>query len=95
MRWHDNAQRQIRSVTVQKLQSALEKDGWVDENEALSKKRKNRGARIAYRHPTRQSNNRVVLHVHPKKTMGAKLLKSLLEEIGWTEDDMRRLKLIK
>ena len=37
----------------------------------------------------------VTLHVHPKKTMGPGLVKKLLEDIGWDEADMRRLKLIK
>jgi hypothetical protein len=35
------------------------------------------------------------VHYHPKETYGPKLLKGLLEEIGWTEDELKRLKLIK
>jgi hypothetical protein len=36
-----------------------------------------------------------VIHYHPRKTYGPKLLTALLNEIGWTEADMRRVKLIK
>jgi hypothetical protein len=38
---------------------------------------------------------RIVIHYHPRKTYGPKLLKSLLADIGWSEADMKRLKLIK
>jgi len=37
----------------------------------------------------------VSIHYHPGNTYAAKLLKALLADIGWTHDDMRRLKLIK
>lgn len=38
-------------------------------------------------------NQRITIHYHPKKTYGQHLLKSLLEDIGWSEADMKRLKL--
>ena len=38
---------------------------------------------------------RVAIHYHPKKTYGASLLQGLLEDIGWNEDDLQRLRLIK
>ena len=37
----------------------------------------------------------VTIHVHPKKTMGRKLLKGLLDHIGWDENDLQALKLVK
>ena len=37
----------------------------------------------------------VTVHVHPKKTMGPSLLKGLLDAIGWDEDDLQALKLVK
>ena len=37
----------------------------------------------------------VTIHYHPGKTYGAKLLKGLLEDIGCSTADMKRLKLIK
>jgi hypothetical protein len=35
------------------------------------------------------------IHYHPKKTYGAKLLAGLLADIGWTEAEMKKLKLLK
>lgn len=64
--------------------SALEKDGAVPDV--------TRGAVRVYRYP---DGKRVTIHYHSKKTYGPKLLKALLRDIGWTEDDLRRLKLIK
>lgn len=50
------------------------------------------GAIQIYRHP---DGRRVSIHVHPKKTYGPGLLKDLLQDTGWSIDDMKRLKLIK
>ena len=71
------------------------KDGW--ERETHKGRQGKKGANtLAYRHPDRPpSKNRVVIHFHPKKTMGPDLLKGLLKRIDWSEDDLRRLKLIK
>lgn len=75
---------QLKNKSVDDLIAALVRDDWVlDET---------RGAEQVYRHP---DGRRVSIHYHPKKTYGRKLLKSLLEDIGWTERDMRKLKLIK
>ena len=41
------------------------------------------------------AGRRVVIHYHPKKTYGPQLLKALLSDIGWSTDDLKRLKLIK
>lgn len=83
-----DAWNQLKNKTIQDIQRALERDGWDKETRT--------GATIGYRHPTRPSpHNRVVLHVHPKATKGPKLLKGLLGAIGWTEDDLHRLKLIR
>lgn len=83
-----DAWNQLKNKTIQDIQRALERDGWQKETRT--------GATIGYRHPTKaSSHNRVVLHVHPKATKGPKLLKGLLDTIGWTEDDLHRLKLIR
>ena len=50
------------------------------------------GATQGYRH---SDGRRIVIHVHPKKTYGPGLLKDLLGDIGWSEKEMRKLKLIK
>ena len=75
---------QIKSVTSGELARALDKDGW-------SKVKSTRNQHL-YRH---EDGRRVSLHYHPDKTYGPNLLKDLLRDIGWTEADMKRLKLIK
>ena len=64
--------------------TALRKDGTVLDI--------TRGAVQVYRYP---DSRRVTIHYHPNKTYGPNLLKELIREVGWTENDMRRLKLIK
>jgi predicted RNA binding protein YcfA (HicA-like mRNA interferase family) len=76
---------QIRNVTADELIKALEKDGYEREP--------SQGAILVYRQAG--SGNRVTVHYHPKKTFGPKLLKDLLADIGWTDADLRRLKLVK
>ena len=82
---------QIKGITAQKLIKALEKDTWT-----LEKKKGRQGKKgastLAYRHP---NGNRVVIHFHPKKTMSPRLLKQLLDQIGWSEEDLIRLRLVK
>ena len=84
MKYPKPAWDQLKNKSVDDLIAALVKDGWVVDEI--------RGAEQVYRHP---DGRRVSLHYHPQKTYGRKLLKSLLEDIGWTAEDMRRLKLIK
>ncbi|HEY3118719.1 MAG TPA: type II toxin-antitoxin system HicA family toxin [Chloroflexota bacterium] len=62
---------------------ALERDGWAQDV--------TRGAVRVYRH---SDGERVTIHYHPGKTYGRKLLEGLLEDIGWSEADLRRLRLI-
>lgn len=76
--------KQIKNKSCDALIAALEKDGAkVDETI---------GAERVYLYP---DGRRVLIHYHPRKTYGPKLMKKLLADIGWSEEDMRRLKLIK
>ena len=84
MNYSKQAWDQLKGKTCEELIAALEKDGFAYEE--------TRGATQAYRH---DDGRRVVIHYHPKKTYSAGLLKSLLEDIGWSEARMRRLKFIK
>jgi carbamoylphosphate synthase small subunit len=43
----------------------------------------------------KDDSKRIAIHYHPHKTYGPALLKALIEDIGWKENDLRRLKLIK
>ena len=86
---------QLKNTTIQDLDKAIRMDGWeLEKNKGRQGKK---GANtLSYRHPERPTTeNKIVLHPHPKKTMGAGLLKGLIEAAGWDEDDLRRLKLIK
>lgn len=38
---------------------------------------------------------RVVIHFHPKKQYGPRLIRYLVRDIGWSDEDLRRLKMIK
>ena len=82
---------QLKSVTAKRLIQALERDGWVEDG--------TRGATRAFvksaANGHSDSKRRVVIHYHPKKTYHPKLLRALLDEIGWTPEDLKRLKLIK
>ena len=75
---------QLKAKTCDDLIAALRKDKWMHDESV--------GPEQVYRH---EDGRRVSIHYHPKKSFGPNLLKGLLGDIGWSEDDMRRLKLIK
>lgn len=80
-----NAWKQLKSKTAAALISALLKDGFVLDLKVKTER--------VYWHP---DGRRVTIHYHTASTdYGPSLLKSLLEDTGWSENDMRQLKLIK
>lgn len=83
MSFHPNVWNQLKNITCEELIKALKKDDWQQDTTS--------GAVQAYK----KGQRRVTVHYHPGKTYGAKLLKGLIEAIGWTEDDLKRVKLIK
>jgi predicted RNA binding protein YcfA (HicA-like mRNA interferase family) len=74
---------QLKNLTADDLCNALRKDGWECDTKGGSM------------HIYLKGMNRVSIHYHPKKTYGAKMLQGLLGDIGWSESDLRKLKLIK
>ena len=77
--------KQLKNMSAHKLISALLKDGFVLDDNVRTER--------IYRCP---DGRKVSIHYHTgKKTYRPKLLKALLHEIGWAEDDLRRLKLVK
>lgn len=74
---------QLKNLTADDLISGLLKDGWIADKS------------VGAVHPYRKGAARVTIHYHPQKTYGPKLLKQLLQDIGWTDDDLRRLKICK
>jgi predicted RNA binding protein YcfA (HicA-like mRNA interferase family) len=87
MAFSGNVWNQLKNLSADDLIRALEQDGW--RRDPASK-----GATLGYIKGG-SPNKRVVIHYHPRKTYGAGLLKALLDDIGWTEDDLKRLKVIK
>lgn len=87
MAFPPNVWSQLKNLTADDLIKALHRDGW--ERDPAS-----RGAILGFIQ-SGSPNKRVTIHYHPKKTYGPKLLKGLLADIGWTEADLRRLKLVK
>ena len=74
---------QIKNVTAKELMAALQRDRWTLDVAGGSM------------HIYKKGSHRVSIHFHSGKTYGPKMLKSLLKDIGWTDDDMKRLKLVK
>ena len=86
MSYPPNVWSQLKNTTVEKLMKALEKDGWEEDNPS--------SCRIPYvKTMDDGEKRRIVIHYHPKKTYGAKLLKGLLNDIGWSVEDLKRLNL--
>jgi len=85
LKYSKNAWSQLKNKTADDLISALLKDGF-ELDEIVRTER-------IYRHPNGKLTS---IHYHKRSsTYGPKLLKSLLDDISWSEDDMRRIKLIK
>jgi len=79
-----NIWEQLKNKSPKDIMSALEKDG-----AALDI---SRGAVLVYRY---RDGRRITIHFHPGKIYGPKIIKGLIQDIGWKEKDLRRLKLIK
>ena len=75
---------QLKNKTSKDFISALEKDGW-ERVETIR-------AEQIFRYP---DGRRISIHFHPNKTYGPKLLKALIEDTGWSTEDMKRLGFIK
>ncbi len=75
---------QLKGITVDDLICSLKKDGFKEDQKS--------GSIAIYHH---HDGRRVSIHFHSHKTFGSNLLKGLLDSICWTEDDLKRLKLVK
>jgi len=74
---------QVKSIDKDRLIKALEKDGWILDTEHKKFRTYRKGI------------NKVTIHYHNTEFRNPKLLKKLLEDICWQEEDFRRLKLIR
>lgn len=84
MKYSKNVWQQLKNKSPKDFMSALKKDGAQYEE--------TRGATMAFRYP---SGKRVVIHFHSGKTYGSEWTKRLVEDIGWSINDLKRLKLVK
>jgi len=75
---------QLKNKTARDFILALEKDSAI--------RIETRGAEQIFRYPDKR---RISIHFHPNKTYGPKLLKALIEDTGWSVEDMKRLGFIK
>ena len=82
---------QLKSRTADDLIRALKRDGWVEEDSRGA----TRGFVKTIANGATSDRRRVVIHYHPKKVFGKGLMTKLIADIGWTADDLKRLKLIK
>jgi predicted RNA binding protein YcfA (HicA-like mRNA interferase family) len=74
---------QLKGITGNEIIVALRNDGWME--------RASGGSSIIFK----KQNRKVSIHSHPHKTYGPKQLKELFKDIGWTEQDLKQLRLIK
>ena len=78
----------LRNVSVRHVIQALKKDGFLLE-------RKRGGSHQQYRHP-KDSRQVTISYHNSSETFTRKTLKSIVEkQAQWTEDDLKRLKLLK
>ena len=77
--------KRLRNLTARKLIAALERDGFFEHHQV--------GSHVTYKHPDGRRTE-VSFH-HSGGTFPPKTLKGIIEDVGWTEEDLKRLKLIK
>lgn len=83
MRYPKNIWEQLKNLSKSKLIKFLEKDGWVLDTEFDK-----------YR-TYRKGMKKIIIYYHRNNFKNPNLLKKILDDIGWTIEDLRRLKMIK
>jgi predicted RNA binding protein YcfA (HicA-like mRNA interferase family) len=76
----------LKNVTVREFIRALEKDGFEFKRQ--------RGSHKVYFHPERNRQVLIAYH-HSSETILSGMLHDLIDDAGWTEDDLIRLKLMR
>jgi predicted RNA binding protein YcfA (HicA-like mRNA interferase family) len=74
-----------RGISARLFTKALESDGFVNVRTV--------GSHNFYKHSDGRCTT--VSYHKPSDTFGIGLLKAMISDVNWTEDDLRRLKLIK
>jgi predicted RNA binding protein YcfA (HicA-like mRNA interferase family) len=90
MAFKSNVWNQLKNLTKGELIAALERDGWKEEV------RGGGAERLFVKTNPDGTHRRVAIHFHhANDTMGRGLLTALLRDVGWSEANLVRLKLIK
>ncbi len=76
---------ELRTITARELCAALERDGFVLDRQ--------RGSHQVYRNP-RDGRRAVIVYRRPGDTFPLKTLQAILDDLGWTEADLKRLRLL-
>lgn len=74
----------LRAITARQLVSALGRDGWIWDHSDGSHRFYRKGPRVV-----------PVPYHHPGATFPPKTLARIIAGTGWTDDDLRRLRLLK
>ena len=74
----------LKNITARSLIRALEKDGFI--------LKRQKGSHRIYKHPDRGNWVSVPYH-HSAQTLPTGFLHGLIEDAGWTDDDLIRLRL--
>ena len=77
MAFSKNVWNQLKAITADELISALKRDGYTKDPAS-------KDATISYIKKGSKTE-RVVIHYHPRKSYGPKLLTGLLADLGWDE----------
>ena len=77
----------LRNITALNFTRALERDGFVF-------KRKSKGGHRIYQHPETGRRISVPFH-HSGQTFGPGLIQHLIKSVGWSHEDLVRLRLIR
>ena len=76
---------ELKNITAREFIRALERDGFVFKRQ--------KGSHKIYKHPER--GNWVSVPYHPGEAFTKGFLAGLIDDAGWSEDDLIRLKLIR
>lgn len=75
----------LRTITVRELCAALERDGFLLDRQ--------RGSHRVYHNP-RDGRRAVIVYRRPGDTFPLRALQAILDDLSWTEVDLKRLNLL-
>jgi hypothetical protein len=94
MAFQKNVWSQIKNLTKDTIVDALIRDGWIKDPAS-------KDATITYikrlETPDKSgsTHKRIVIHYHAGQVCGPRLIRAIIEDTGWTTEDLKRLKLVR